>query len=51
MESTGLEDPRAELNREQKLLDMAVIAIIAVICGATDWGAVAMVGRRTEEGL
>ena len=47
----GLEDPRSEINREHKLLDMVVIAILAVICGANDWVAVAMFGRSKEEWL
>jgi len=48
---TGLEDPRSEINREHKLLDMVVIAIIAVICGANDWVAVEMFDRSKEEWL
>ncbi len=47
----GLEDPRSEINCEHKLLDMVVIAIIAVICGANDWVAVEMFGRSKEEWL
>jgi hypothetical protein len=47
----GLEDPRSEINRAHNLLDMVVIAIIAVICGANDWAAVEMFGRSKEEWL
>ena len=46
-----LEDPRSEINREHKLLDRVVIAIIAVICGANDWVTVEMFGRSKEEWL
>jgi hypothetical protein len=34
----GGDDPRLERTREHELLDMLVIAICAVICGADDWG-------------
>src|SRR4030042_3660070 len=35
---SDMEDPRRE-NRRHFLLDIMVIAICAVICGADDWGA------------
>ncbi len=44
-----LKDPRIERSKEHQLLDMLVIAICAVICGANDWEAVAEYGRSKEE--
>lgn len=44
----SLEDPRVERTRAHKLLDILVIAICAVICGANDWEAVAEYGRDNE---
>lgn len=44
-----LQDPRIERSREHQLLDILVIAICAVICGANDWEAVAEYGRSKEE--
>jgi predicted transposase YbfD/YdcC len=41
----GLKDPRVERTREHKLIDILVIAICAIICGANDWEAVAEYGR------
>jgi len=32
----GIEDPRLERKREHRLLDILVIAISAVVCGAND---------------
>ena len=32
-----LEDPRVERTKEHKLLDIVVVAICAVICGADGW--------------
>jgi len=40
----GLDDPR-RYNRRHLLLDIVVIAICAVICGADDWGAVEEYGE------
>ena len=40
-----LEDPRSTINRRHQLLDMMVIAICAVLCGADDWEGVAEFGR------
>lgn len=36
----SLEDPRSPINRRHNLIDIIVIAICAVICGADDWPAV-----------
>jgi hypothetical protein len=33
----SLEDPRSERTKLHQLLDILVIAICAVICGADDW--------------
>src|SRR5712692_4441056 len=38
-----VEDPRIERHKQHKLLDIIVIAICAVICGAEGWVAVAEV--------
>lgn len=43
-----LKDPRIERSKEHQLLDILVIAICAVICGANDWEAVAEYGRSKE---
>ena len=32
-----LEDPRVERTRRQRLLDIIVVAICGIICGADDW--------------
>lgn len=45
----SLEDPRSEINRVHLLMDMVVITICAVICGADDWEAVAEYGQAKEE--
>jgi predicted transposase YbfD/YdcC len=47
---SGMEDPRRE-NRRHYLLDIMVIAICAVICGADDWGAVHEFGEVRYEWL
>ena len=44
-----LEDPRSTINRRHQLLDMMVIAICAVLCGADDWEGVAEFGRAKEK--
>jgi predicted transposase YbfD/YdcC len=46
-----LKDPRRELGREHKLLDIVVIAILAVICGANDLTAMAEFGKAREAWL
>lgn len=40
-----MEDPRIERHKQHKLLDIIVIAICAVICGADGWVAVEAFGR------
>jgi predicted transposase YbfD/YdcC len=44
-----VKDPREAMNQRHKFIDMLVIAICAVICGADDWEAVAMFGRAKEK--
>jgi predicted transposase YbfD/YdcC len=43
-----LEDPRIERQKQHQLLDVIVIAICAVICGADDWVAIETFGRAKE---
>ena len=44
-----LADPRIDRNKEHKLLDVLVIAICAILCGANDWVAVETFGRAKGE--
>jgi hypothetical protein len=46
-----LEDSRHEMNRVHLLMDLVVITICAVICGADDWEAVAGYGQAKHEWL
>ena len=46
---SGLEDPRIDRTKQHKLLDILVIAICAVICGADNWVEVALFGEAREE--
>jgi predicted transposase YbfD/YdcC len=46
-----LKDPRLKRHRRHLLLDIVVIAICAVICGANDWQQVATFGRNRLEWL
>ena len=45
----GVEDPRLERKREHRLMDILVIAISAVVCGANDWVAVETCGQGHRE--
>ena len=45
----SIEDPRIERSKRHKLIDIIVIAICAVICGAEDWVAVERFGRAKLE--
>src|SRR5215470_276989 len=47
----GVEDPRVERRREHQLMDIFVIAISAVVCGANDWVAVETFGKAKENWL
>lgn len=40
-----LADPRIDRHKEHKLIDVLVIAICAILCGANDWVAVETFGR------
>src|SRR5512144_3100323 len=41
----SLEDPRIDRTKRHQLLDIIVIAICAIICGADDWVEVALFGN------
>ena len=43
--SSSLEDPRLDRTKRHKLLDIIVIAICAVICGADTWVDVELFGN------
>lgn len=43
-----LPDPRRDINREHKFIDILVIAICAIVCGAEDWESVALFGVAKE---
>jgi len=47
----GVEDPRLEGKREHRLMDILIITICAVVCGANDWVAVATFGKAKESWL
>ena len=47
----GLEDPRAEHLNDHKLIDIVIIAICAVICGAEGWTDVELFGNERLEWL
>jgi predicted transposase YbfD/YdcC len=44
-----IEDPRIERTKLHKLIDIIVIAICAVICGAEDWVAIEEFGKSKEK--
>jgi tetratricopeptide (TPR) repeat protein len=44
-----LEDPRIDRHREHKLIDLLVIAICAILCGANAWVAVETFGKAKRE--
>lgn len=51
-ESFGkIKDPRVERTRQHKLIDILIIAICAVICGAEGWGEIEQFGREKREWL
>lgn len=47
----ALEDPRIERTKRHKLLDMLIIAICGVICGADDWVAIEAFGHAKRSWL
>lgn len=46
---TEVEDPRIDRTKRHHLLDITVIAICAVICGADDWVAIERFGQAKLE--
>ena len=48
---SGLEDPRIERQKLHKLLDIIIIAICGVICGADNWVDIEMFGNKKIEWL
>lgn len=48
---SGLEDPRIDRTKLHKLLDIVVIAICAVVCGADSWVDVEVFGEAKHEWL
>jgi hypothetical protein len=46
-----MEDPRVERNKLHKLLDIIMITICGVICGADNWVDIAMFGKKKEKWL
>jgi predicted transposase YbfD/YdcC len=51
-ESFGkIEDPRVERTKQHKLIDILIIAICAIICGAEGWGEIEQFGREKREWL
>ena len=47
----GLEDPRTGRTTRHELIDVVVIAICAVICGADSWVDVEMFGKSKKRWL
>lgn len=45
---SGVEDPRLDRQKQHKLIDIPVIAICAVLCGANDWVAVETFGKAKQ---
>jgi predicted transposase YbfD/YdcC len=48
---SGIEDPRIERQKLHKLLDIIIIAICGVICGADNWVDIEMFGNKKVEWL
>ena len=46
-----LEDPRVERTKQHKLLDILIIAICGIICGAEGWVGIEEFGKEKEEWL
>jgi predicted transposase YbfD/YdcC len=44
-----VEDPRIDRHKQHKLIDVLVIAICALLCGANDWVAVETFGKAKQE--
>ncbi len=46
----NVKDPRIERSKRHKLLDIILIAICGVICGADSWVDIEMFGRQSWNG-
>ena len=44
----GIEDPRVERTKQHKLLDIIIIAILGVLCGADGWEEIESFGKTKE---
>lgn len=47
----GIEDPRVERTKQHKLLDIILIAILGVLCGADGWVEIEAFGNTKEAWL
>lgn len=47
----GREDPGGERTKQHKRLDILIIAIGGIICGAEGWGGIEEFGKEKEEWL
>jgi hypothetical protein len=47
----SLKDPRIHRNRKHKLLDIIILSILAVLCGAESYDSIALYGRENFEFL
>src|SRR5215475_12038891 len=45
----GLQDPRIDRQKQHKLIDIVVIALCAIVCGANDWVAVETFGKAKQQ--
>ena len=43
---TELPDPKRDRTKEHDLIDILMIAIVAVICGADDWNMIEEFGKK-----
>lgn len=48
---TDLPDPRIDRTKEHDLIDILMIAIVAVICGADDWNMIEEFGKKKQSWL
>jgi predicted transposase YbfD/YdcC len=45
----GMEDPRIDRQKQHKLIDILLIAVCAILCGANDWVAIETFGKARQE--
>ena len=45
----SLKDPRIERTRRHKLMDIVVISVLAVVCGADGWSDIVLFAQDREE--